>query len=260
MKRNAFTLVELLVVIAIIGLLSSIAIVSMSGSRDKARIAAGRQSDMNIEHALGADSVGYWPFEEGSGITTSDGTGNGNNGTLSAASTWVAGAKGNAINFDGSNYVTMSKSISLSSNAFTATAWFKTLNAGDIKIFSTSVSHHQISLYSGSLRFCGDQCVSGGPNYADGAWHFAVITGDSASIRGYVDGRLSLTHPASATIMSGIPRIGAAGAGAGGDVASTRFIGSIDEVKAYPQAMTAMEIRDMHIAGSAERHDPLAVR
>jgi prepilin-type N-terminal cleavage/methylation domain-containing protein len=37
MKRRAFTLVELLVVIAIIGLLSSIAVVSMGGSRTKAR-------------------------------------------------------------------------------------------------------------------------------------------------------------------------------------------------------------------------------
>lgn len=37
MKRNAFTLVELLVVIAIIGLLSSIAAVSMNGTRSKSR-------------------------------------------------------------------------------------------------------------------------------------------------------------------------------------------------------------------------------
>ncbi len=37
MKRRAFTLIELLVVIAIIGLLGTIAVVSMSGSRAKAR-------------------------------------------------------------------------------------------------------------------------------------------------------------------------------------------------------------------------------
>jgi prepilin-type N-terminal cleavage/methylation domain-containing protein len=35
--RKAFTLVELLVVIAIIGLLSSVAVVSLNGARDKAR-------------------------------------------------------------------------------------------------------------------------------------------------------------------------------------------------------------------------------
>jgi len=37
MKRSAFTLVELLVVIAIIGLLSSVAVVSMNSARAKAR-------------------------------------------------------------------------------------------------------------------------------------------------------------------------------------------------------------------------------
>ncbi len=37
MKRRAFTLIELLVVIAVIGLLSMIAVVSMSGTRAKAR-------------------------------------------------------------------------------------------------------------------------------------------------------------------------------------------------------------------------------
>jgi prepilin-type N-terminal cleavage/methylation domain-containing protein len=37
MRRRAFTLVELLVVIAIIGLLSTVAVVSLAGARSKAR-------------------------------------------------------------------------------------------------------------------------------------------------------------------------------------------------------------------------------
>ncbi len=46
MKQKSFTIIELLVVIAVIGLLSSIVLVSMKGTRDKAKIAK-TQADLN---------------------------------------------------------------------------------------------------------------------------------------------------------------------------------------------------------------------
>lgn len=52
MKRHAFTLVELLVVIAIIGLLSSVAVVSLSGARVKARDAKRLADLKQIRTAL----------------------------------------------------------------------------------------------------------------------------------------------------------------------------------------------------------------
>jgi prepilin-type N-terminal cleavage/methylation domain-containing protein len=50
--RRAFTLVELLVVIAIIGLLSSVAVVSLSGARSKARDAKRLADIVQIRKAL----------------------------------------------------------------------------------------------------------------------------------------------------------------------------------------------------------------
>ena len=63
MTRRAFTLVELLVVIAIIGLLSTIAVVSLSAararSRDAKRMADLRQISVAVE--LYSDANGYLP-------------------------------------------------------------------------------------------------------------------------------------------------------------------------------------------------------
>jgi hypothetical protein len=48
--------------------------------------------------------VGYWPLEEGSGLTTADASGNGFDGTLLNNPTWVSGRIGNgALEFDGVN-------------------------------------------------------------------------------------------------------------------------------------------------------------
>ncbi|PCI28218.1 hypothetical protein COB55_04300 [Candidatus Wolfebacteria bacterium] len=68
-KGEGFTLIELLVVIAIIGLLSSIVFASMDGVRKKGRIAAGQKFMSTVDHALGANGLGGWQFNEGSGST-----------------------------------------------------------------------------------------------------------------------------------------------------------------------------------------------
>jgi len=107
MKNRAFTLLELLVVIIIIGILSSIVIVSMSGSTDSATIAKGKAYAQQVHALLGANAVGVWNFDEGSGITAYDISGYGNNGTLVKGSNgtgldWVSSdIGGTALQFDG---------------------------------------------------------------------------------------------------------------------------------------------------------------
>ena len=51
-----------------------------------------------------ANLVGHWQFDEGSGTTAADSSGNNNHGTITGAE-WVAGQVGGALKFNGAEYV-----------------------------------------------------------------------------------------------------------------------------------------------------------
>jgi hypothetical protein len=55
-----------------------------------------------IAHAnITTGLVGHWKFDEGSGITAGDSSGNNNTGTLTNGPTWTTGKLGGALSFDG---------------------------------------------------------------------------------------------------------------------------------------------------------------
>lgn len=70
--------------------------------------------------------VGYWRLDEGSGITTKDSSGFGNNGTLVENPTWTTGKNGGGIDFNGINSVDVPNNPTLQiTGSTTITAWFK---------------------------------------------------------------------------------------------------------------------------------------
>jgi Concanavalin A-like lectin/glucanases superfamily len=75
--------------------------------------------------ALDPDLHGWWRFDEGSGTTAYDFSGNGNDGTLQNGPTWVAGKIGGALQLDGvSQFVDVPNNASLqASNEVTVMAW-----------------------------------------------------------------------------------------------------------------------------------------
>ena len=79
-----------------------------------------------------AGLAGYWDFDEGSGQTAADKTGNGNNGILSSGVQWTSGKFGSGVQFDDVNdYVKVTNRTGFNFNDdFTVALW---INSSDWK-------------------------------------------------------------------------------------------------------------------------------
>ena len=71
--------------------------------------------------SISADLIGHWRFDESSGKTASDSIA-GNDGTLEGIPKWVAGQLGNALEFDGDDWVDCGDILNIT-GAITIACW-----------------------------------------------------------------------------------------------------------------------------------------
>jgi len=261
--RKAFTLIELLTVISIIGILSTIALVNMKGSNDKAKIAAGQSFDASVYRAAGDQIIGEWLFDEGSGATAHDTSGNGNNGTVTSA-TWTAGINGGALSFNGGAQVALGSGAALNPSVFTITAWVKPGDISGPYNYIYSNARDCCGSYSG-INFYFNYNVLGATvwNVAGGwpggakqlnsstvipnnsPWVFVVFSYDGNKMALYINGHLDSSYATNMGVgqpASYPSYIGRMGAGAWG------MNGSIDQVRLYGSAIVAANIEKMYLA------------
>ncbi len=204
--------------------------------------------------------VGYWKFDETSGTTANDSSGNSNNGTINGA-TRTTGKVNNALSFDGSNdNVDAGNQDSLKniSSAITIEMWFNfTLNAyeglfwhggktflmlrpsnGDSYVYLTGVANHNWTAAPYNLN----------------QWYHYVVTYDSAggtdNTKIYRDGQIIKTFTDTGTLAqaTGNLFIGYAG--------SYFMNGFIDEVRVYNRALSASEVLAGYNAGNPSAFSP----
>ncbi|MDT8301292.1 MAG: hypothetical protein RQ760_07385, partial [Sedimentisphaerales bacterium] len=73
-----------------------------------------------------AELVGWWRFDEGSGTTAVDSSGNGNDGIFNGDPQWVMGYFGGALEFDGvDDWLDCGSDPSLDLTTWTITFWLK---------------------------------------------------------------------------------------------------------------------------------------
>ena len=210
---------------------------------------------------------GYWAFNEGSGTTAADSSGNGNTASLVNGVSWVGGKIGDAVAANGTNQYVTIPAVNLSAtNAVTLTSWVN-------RTYSTSGGHvlfEDSPNYNGSTTGFGvfpddNSCggiqagVHGNVGYvancynqpSSGVWHHLAFVFDkskagAAEVSFYLDGVLQTATRSLVTSTNtnnfGSNPIYVFSRGGTGEYAT----GTVDELRIYNSALTAGQIQQIY--------------
>jgi len=226
--------------------------------------------------AVLADLIAYWPFEEGQGTTTADITGNGNDGTFNGDVEWVEGYIGSAVSFDtaGERIVVGPIDPSGETNAMTLAAWILwegedhtiehqgiigkrlgwTTDGATIKWFWETTPNGDLVFRAdydggGTGLWWGNGILA---PYANEWTHVALTWEDGTAIQ-YINGEevstgnIDFRDSANETPVT----IGCV------DSTNTEtFVGSIDEVRIFDNALTVDEIQTIMIGEFPTAYNP----
>ena len=201
--------------------------------------------------------VGAWGFNEASGTTATDSSGNSNTATLVNGPTRGAGRYGGGLSLDGINdYLSIpnTSSLDISGNGLTLSAWLNPAQtSGDsvllgkfwgatmtnpyyqygLELDGGARPHFYVGTPSGVL---GAQMTSALPF---GQWSHLAVTFDGSQVQFYVNGALASTVPLTVNITSrgNAMRVGA-------DAATQQFYrGMLDDLRVYRRAQTQTEVQ-----------------
>ena len=197
--------------------------------------------------------VAEWHFDEGSGSTVADSSGNGNDGAIYGA-TWDDGKNGKALSFDGVNDYVNVPTPYIISDEFSIEAWVKTAYSasqtilggprGDAKYHPTfGVGYGNSNGAAGCVNRYGTYLASNIPVNTDD-WHHVVFVAndrgtDTTNMKIYINGALDneINDPFMIQIWPETHYIGKR-------ASENYFNGIIDEVRIYNRALAADEIKE----------------
>jgi len=213
--------------------------------------------------------IGYWTFNETSGSTASDSSGNGNNASVINGGAWVAGESAGSVLLDGIDdcvVVPTSTTMETTSGSVTVSAWVKVEANGQWqaiarKVLQDGTHVFPFSAYDLIVEDTGTplprMAVSGtdgtrGVAYGStalnyGQWYHLAGVYDGSAVRIYVNGNQAGSAAFSgALIQTGQPLLIGRN-GIGGDILK----GSVDELRVYNRALSAAEIQTLAAPGTS---------
>ena len=199
-----------------------------------------------------------YAFNEGSGPSAADISGNNLNGTLSGAAWTTQGKFGGALSFDGVNdWVTVPDAAVLDlTTGMTVEAWvyptaggsgpvwrnvvIKERSGGEVyNLYSANGSNVPVVYVIRAAQTNPPQDATGTVALALNVWTHLAATYDGATLRLHVNGVQVGSRAVSGALLTstGVLRIG------GNSVWGEYFEGRIDEVRVYNRALTITEIQ-----------------
>jgi RHS repeat-associated protein len=204
--------------------------------------------------------IAYWKFDENSGTTTADSSGNGHTGTLTNGPIWTTGQTSAALSFDGTNDQVANNGIADVTNNFTLSFWAQPTATHEIDGESTSgfsgtsgqryafwpawynnghagvgvsVGTNGVSVYEHSDNYLPATLVYSG---SLSGWTHITIVYENKQPKLYLNGtlvRTGLTSPMSFVNINPFK--------IGGEVYGY-YGGKLDEVRVYNRALSASEV------------------
>jgi hypothetical protein len=214
--------------------------------------------------ALAAGERVWWKFDESSGTTASDSSGNNNAGTLTnmVGTEWTAGKSGNALSFDGvDDYVTRSALSANIAGECTISLWMKRngnplVNERLVCVGTSGGNGFNVfvapSGYAGLDNEGGltSELVSTGPSITNDAWHHIAATRSGtvpSTFKIYVDGVLKATDSNAANTLPALTRLRVGASFHPGSY----YTGQIDDVRVYSRVLSGTEIQALSDSGQA---------
>ncbi|NQT03161.1 MAG: LamG domain-containing protein, partial [Planctomycetes bacterium] len=218
---------------------------------------------LSIAGNVSANLVAHWKFDDGSGATAQDSSGNGYDGTLFGEPTWVAGNIGGALEFDGTNdYVELpigSLISSLTSSTFAI--WVDFSNEGGawqrILDFGTGTTANMFLTprigTDGFMRFAitigggGDEDQTTAQATLPSGWHYVALTinADENVHSLYLDGELVAQNTATRHAPSTLGETNQNWLGRSQYAADGYFDGRLDDFRIYDRILTSKQIEDL---------------
>jgi hypothetical protein len=187
-----------------------------------------------------------YSFDEQSGGSVFDASGNGHAGVISGASWTTSGRYGGALSFDGNDDSVLLGSLgNFTQQGFTLEAWINKAGAkkdaailgswtgsGPMLWIDHLAGNHRLTL-AGDLSSYLDSGQTPDP----GSWHHHAATWDGSTARYYIDGTQVASRTSSGPGQSDTWRIGAYGSTPTGF-----FDGLIDDIRIYNRPLAEAEI------------------